>query len=166
MKKLSLVFAFIFVALVSLRAQKLPAIKNTLFRKDSISISKYGAKADGMLLNTKSINAAIDACNKKGGGVVLAPQGLWVAGPVVLNNVNLFLERGAWLQFANNLNEYALTKTNWEGLPAGRNQSPIAATNATSIAITGAGVIDGNGDAWRMEKKDKLSESLHPPATW
>jgi polygalacturonase len=40
-----------------------------------------------------------------------------------------------------------------------RNQSPLSATNATNIAITGFGIIDGNGDAWRMVKKDKLTES-------
>jgi polygalacturonase len=40
-----------------------------------------------------------------------------------------------------------------------RNQSPISATNASNIAITGKGIIDGNGDAWRMVKKDKLNET-------
>jgi polygalacturonase len=40
-----------------------------------------------------------------------------------------------------------------------RNQSPISATNAVNIAIKGEGVVDGNGDAWRMVKKDKLTES-------
>jgi polygalacturonase len=40
-----------------------------------------------------------------------------------------------------------------------RNQSPLSATNATNIAISGFGIIDGNGDAWRMVKKDKLTET-------
>ena len=40
-----------------------------------------------------------------------------------------------------------------------RNQSPLSATKASNIAITGKGIIDGNGDAWRMVKKDKLTES-------
>ena len=40
-----------------------------------------------------------------------------------------------------------------------RNQSPFSAEGAVNIAITGKGIIDGNGDAWRMVKKDKLTES-------
>jgi polygalacturonase len=40
-----------------------------------------------------------------------------------------------------------------------RNQSPVSATSATNIAITGKGIIDGNGDPWRAVKKDKLTES-------
>jgi polygalacturonase len=40
-----------------------------------------------------------------------------------------------------------------------RNQAPISATGAANIAITGKGIIDGNGDAWRMVKKDKLNDS-------
>ena len=40
-----------------------------------------------------------------------------------------------------------------------RNQSPLSANGAVNIAITGYGIIDGNGDAWRMVKKDKLTES-------
>ena len=52
-----------------------------------------------------------------------------------------------------------MVEANWEGLPQMRNQSPISATGATNIAITGKGIIDGNGDAWRAVKKDKLTET-------
>ncbi len=141
-------------------AQKLPIVKETKFRKDTFNIIKYGAIADGITLNTDAINKAIDACNKKGGGVVLVPGGLWLTGPVVLkSNVNFHIVRDAVLQFTSDFNQYALVETNWEGLPAFRNQSPISATNATNIAITGTGIVDGNGDFWRMVKKEKLTET-------
>ena len=144
----------------SSNAQQLPVIKKTQFRKDTSNIVKYGAKADGKTINTKSIQNSIDAQHKKGGGVVLVPSGLWVTGPLVLkSNINLHLQRGAVLMFSSDFNQYELIETNWEGLPAVRNQSPISATKANNIAITGAGIIDGNGDAWRMVKKDKLTES-------
>ena len=121
-------------------AQTLPVITSTLFKKDSFSIVKYGAVADGVVLNTKSINAAIDACNKKGGGTVLVPAGLWLTGPIVLkSNTNLHLAANALLQFTTSTKEYPLVEGNWEGLPAVRNQSPISASNATNIAITGTG---------------------------
>ncbi len=139
---------------------KLPHVTIPTFKKDTVSIVKFGAKPDGVTLNTKSINDAIDATSKKGGGVVLIPQGLWLTGPLVLkSNVNLHLQRNAFLNFTSDFAQYKLIETNWEGLRAVRNQSPISATNATNIAITGFGIIDGSGDAWRMVKKDKLTAS-------
>ena len=141
-------------------AQKLPVIQKTAFKKDSVSILKFGAKADGVTLNTKNINDAIDATSKKGGGVVVVPAGLWLTGPVELkSNVNLHLQKNALLQFTTDFSQYKLVEGNWEGLPQMRNQSPLSATNATNIAITGFGIIDGGGEAWRMVKKDKLTES-------
>jgi polygalacturonase len=139
---------------------KLPVIKQPVFKKDSFYITKYGAKADGVALNTTSIQNAINDCNKKGGGVVVIPSGFWLTGPIELkSNVNLHLQKNALLQFTKDLNQYKLVAGNWEGLAQMRNQSPLSATNAVNIAITGFGIVDGNGDAWRMVKKDKLTET-------
>ncbi len=98
--------------------------------------------------------------NKKGGGVVLIPSGLWLTGPIVLkSNINLHLANGATLLFTADKNEYPIIKANWEGLPQMRNQSPVSATNENNIAITGKGIIDGNGDVWRDVKTDKLPKA-------
>lgn len=139
---------------------KLPTVIAPKFKKDTVNIAKLGAVPDGHTLNTKTINNAIDAVHKKGGGVVLVPAGLWLTGPVVLkSNVNLHLALGSTLLFSTDFDQYPLVKANWEGLPQMRNQSPVSATDATNIAITGKGIIDGNGDAWRNVKKDKMTES-------
>ncbi|WEK38238.1 MAG: glycoside hydrolase family 28 protein [Candidatus Pseudobacter hemicellulosilyticus] len=137
---------------------KLPVVVQPNFKKDSFPITRYGAVPDGYTLNTKAINNAIDACTRKGGGVVVVPAGLWLTGPITLKNkVNLHLAIGATLLFTKDFDQYPLVETNWEGLQQMRNQSPISATNASHIAITGKGIIDGNGDAWRMVKIDKLT---------
>ena len=155
MKLCTVAFLFVFA-----QKEKLLVIKSPVFGKDTVTIKKYGAVADGNTLNTKSINGAIDALSKKGGGVVLIPPGLWLTGPIVLkNNINLHLANGATLLFTPDKNEYPLVEANWEGLPQMRNQSPISATNASNIAITGKGIIDGNGDVWRAVKSDKLTAS-------
>lgn len=160
MKKILIALVLLSPLALFAQAVKLPVIQKTQFRKDTFNIKKYGAISDGNTLNTKSINNAIDACNKKGGGVVLVPAGLWLTGPVVIkSNVNLHLALGATLLFTRDKNQYPLIKANWEGLPQMRNQSPVSATNAVNIGITGKGIIDGNGDAWRLVKKDKLTES-------
>ena len=157
-------FAFILASAICVFANaqrpRLPKVQTPVFKKDTFNILKYGAKADGVTLNTNSINNAIIACNKKGGGVVLIPAGFWLTGPIELkSNVNLHLQRSALLQFTKDLSQYKLVAGNWEGLEQMRNQSPISAANATNIAVTGFGIVDGNGDAWRMVKKDKLNES-------
>jgi polygalacturonase len=152
--------AFLLLACNFTYAQQLPKIQQPAFKNANYNISKYGAKADGITLNTKAINTAIDDCNKKGGGVVIVPKGLWLTGPVVLkSNVNLHLDKNAVLQFTTDFDQYPLVAGNWEGLAQMRNQSPLSATYATNIAITGYGIIDGSGDAWRMVKKDKLNET-------
>lgn len=138
----------------------LPVIAKTSFKTDTFNIVRFGAKNDGITLNTKAINDAIIACNKKGGGVVLVPKGMWVTGPIELkSNVNLHLQKNAILQFTRDFSQYPLVASNWEGLSQMRNQSPLWATNQTNIAVTGYGIIDGGGDAWRMVKKSKLNET-------
>ena len=142
------------------QGQTLPVIKQVKFKKDTTSIVNFGAKGDGVTLNTSSINKTIATVSQKGGGVVLIPSGLWLTGPIELkSNVNLHLKRDAILQFTDDFNQYKLVEGNWEGQPAWRNQSPISGTNLENIAITGSGIIDGNGGAWRMVKKDKLTET-------
>src|ERR1043165_9875054 len=90
---------------VAAQKNQLPVIKSPQFKKDTISIVKFGAADDGITLNTKMINDAIDACSKKGGGVVLVPKGMWLTGPIVLkSNVNLHLAKNALLQFTKDFN--------------------------------------------------------------
>jgi polygalacturonase len=157
---LSAFFLFVLHGVNAQSGRKMPEVKLPVFRKDTISILKYNAVGNGLVLNTKSINDAIHQQSAKGGGVVLIPKGIWLSGPIVLKtNVNVHLLTGATLLFTSDFNQYPLVEGNWEGIPQMRNQSPISASGATNIAITGNGIIDGNGDAWRMVKKDKLNET-------
>ncbi|SDT16201.1 Pectate lyase superfamily protein [Mucilaginibacter mallensis] len=140
--------------------QHLPKVSTPVFKKDTLNIVNYGAKADGVTLNTQSINKAIADCSAKGGGVVLIPQGLWLTGPVVMkSNVNLYVSRAALLQFTDDKSQYPLVEGNYEGHAAVRNQSPISGTDLQNIAITGDGIIDGHGEAWRAIGKDRLTDN-------
>ena len=107
MKKASGIFISIFFIVEITSAQfgkKLPVVLTPKFRKDTVSIIKYGAIADGNTLNTGSFDKAIDALAKRGGGVVLVPAGLWLAGPIVLkSNINLHLAVGATLLFTSEI---------------------------------------------------------------
>lgn len=137
----------------------LPRAAQPVFKKDTLTIVDYGAVADGLTLNTRSINQAITACSKKGGGVVLIPGGIWLTGPIEMkSNINLHIERDAILLFTTDFDQYPLVEGTYEGKRAARNQSPVFGTNLENIAITGNGIIDGNGDAWRMVGKNQLTE--------
>ncbi|PUV26446.1 glycoside hydrolase family 28 protein [Sphingobacterium athyrii] len=138
----------------------LPEVELPQFRKDTLNIEKFGAKGDGYTLNTKSINEAISASSKSGGGVVVVPAGYWLSGPITLkSNVNLHLDENAFLQFTADFDEYKIVAGNYEGKASARNQSPISGTELENVGITGKGIIDGNGDAWRMVGKGALTES-------
>ncbi len=139
----------------------LPKAEVPVFRNDTFNITDYGAKAGGRKLNTESIDKAIKACSSKGGGVVFVPEGTWLTGPVQLqSNVNLYLDHKAILLFTSDFSQYRLIKTNWEGVPAVRNEPPLSGKNLVNVAITGHGIIDGNGDAWRQMKKEKVPEAV------
>jgi polygalacturonase len=137
----------------------LPKAERPVFKADTFDITAFGAKSDGKTLNTQSINNAIKTCSTKGGGVVRVPGGLWITGPVVLqNNVNLFISGTAILQFTDDKDQYQLTEGYYEGKKAIRNQAPISGSDLVNIAITGEGIVDGRGDVWRAMGKDRLSE--------
>jgi polygalacturonase len=63
------------------------------------------------------------------------------------------------IQFSDQIEEYPLTVTTWEGLPRVRCVSPIFGNNLTDVSITGEGIIDGAGQAWRPVKKSKMTAS-------
>lgn len=139
---------------------KMDKVQQPVFPDYSRSVDEFGAKADGVTLNTEAINAAIREVSEKGGGTVVVPAGIWLSGPIeILSNVNLHLERNALLYFTADHTQYPIVETSFEGLETRRCQAPISARNAENIAVTGEGVIDGNGDTWRPVKQGKLTSS-------
>jgi hypothetical protein len=117
-------------------------------------IDKYGAVGDGHTSNTAAFARAIEACAKAGGGRVVVPQGIWLTGPVKLaGRINLHLQAGSTILFSRHLEEYAVTTRDGQRTVV----SPISGQGLDNIAITGQGVIDGSGDAWRPVKKGKMT---------
>lgn len=134
-------------------------VKQPSFPDYQVNILDFGAKPDGITLNTEAINKAIRQVNEKGGGRVVIPAGLWLTGPIeLLSNVDLHLEYNALVLFSADHTLYPIISTSFEGLETRRCQSPIFARGAENIAITGYGTFDGNGDTWRPVKKSKLTE--------
>lgn len=138
----------------------MPVINLPVFKDYTVSIVDFGAVNDGQTLNTEAIQKAIDDVNAKGGGKVVIPAGIWFTGPIVLkSNVNLHAEVNSIVLFSPDYKLYPIVDASFEGLNTKRAQSPISAYNAENIAVTGHGVFNGSGDAWRPVKRDKMTEN-------
>ena len=136
----------------------MPEVAAPVIPDYQVKITDFGGVGDGVTLNTEAFAKAIDALSKQGGGKLVVPQGVWHTGPIVLkSNIELNLKAGAVILFAADETLYPIIETSFEGLDTRRLQSPIYAYEATNIAITGKGVIDGNGQYWRPVKKEKVT---------
>jgi len=128
------------------------------FKNEKYNILDFGAKSDISFNNQKAIQAAIDECNKNGGGMVVIPDGYYYTGPIELkSNVNLYVSNNAYVKFNKEKEQYPLIWTEYEGIKRIRTVSPISAKDCENIAITGNGIMDGSGDLWRGIKEWKLT---------
>lgn len=128
------------------------------FKDKNYNILDFGAKSDIEFNNKKAIQEAIDTCSNNGGGIVIIPNGFYLTGPIELkSNVNLHLDDNAYVLFTKSKEEYPLQFTDYEGQRRIRALSPISANNCHDIALTGNGIMDGNGHLWRGIKKFKLT---------
>jgi polygalacturonase len=138
----------------------MPKVQEPVIPQTSVNIADLGGVADGFTLNTEVFAQAIDQMAAKGGGKVVVPAGIWLTGPIVLkSNIELHVKAGAMIRFSDDFNLYPLVQTYFEGLSTYRCQSPLSGRDLENIAITGQGVIDGNGQAWRPVKKGKMTEN-------
>jgi len=134
-----------------------PAPAVPVFPSATISLADCGGVGDGKTLNTGAFEKALAALAEKDGGELDVPPGLWLTGPIKLrSHINLHLERGALIQFSRDYKLYPLTVIDLKGEQEVDSTSPISGQNLENVAITGEGIIDGGGDAWRPLKSDKL----------
>ncbi|MCM1519932.1 MAG: glycoside hydrolase family 88 protein [Lachnoclostridium sp.] len=136
-----------------------PAVEKQIsapaFKDKDYKLFDYGkvSNKEGYLY-TQLINSVIERCSAEGGGRVVIPAGTWLTGPITLkSNVNLHLEEGATLLFTDDLSQYPLVYTRWEGMDCYNYQPMIYAYEAENIALTGKGTVDGgaeNANWWRM----------------
>jgi hypothetical protein len=130
------------------------------------SVRDYGAVGDGTTLDTAAIQAAIDACTARGGGVVHLPPGDYLTGTVTLkDNVTLHVGPSARLLGSTSLADYPnLGREARLDYPEHLDYCLINAYRAHRIALTGEGCVDGQGAAFPrgMEGFNLESEDAAP----
>ena len=108
-------------------------------------LKDVGGVGDGVTLCTEAFEKGLKRLTEQGGGRLTIPEGVWLSGPITLkSNTELHLERNAIVVFSPDKRLY-LEKN--DGVR--RVQPCIHASKQKNIAITGQGVIDGNGQQWR-----------------
>jgi polygalacturonase len=107
------------------------------------NVREFGANGDGSSLDTDAVQAAIDACNRERGGIVLIPVGDFVVGTLELkSNVTLHIATGGRLWGSEKMEHY---RAGNDIPPGNGNIVMFSAANAENITIEGRGTIDGNG---------------------
>ncbi|MBS0632467.1 MAG: immunoglobulin domain-containing protein [Verrucomicrobia bacterium] len=106
-------------------------------------VTDYGALGDGTTDNTVAITAAITAAQNAGGGTIQVPAagGAYLTGPITLrSNMNLQIDGGATLR--------ALPYASYPNATTNPADLITIASGSTNVALTGNGVIEGDGSAW------------------
>lgn len=157
---LFLALAFSATVFGSLRAPVTPAAPAApRIPEDRVSVADFGARPDGETLNTAAFERAFAALAERGGGTLVVPPGIWLTGPIQLRSrVRLHLEAGSLIQFSRDHTLYPMRVFDARGEKSVHTTSPISGEKIEDVAITGSGVIDGGGDAWRLVKKPKTTE--------
>lgn len=121
-----------------------------------MNIRDYGAIGDGITLDSPAIQRAIDAAATAGGGTVLIPAGTFRCGTICLaSHIELHLEAGAVIQGSHDLADYPYQRVGAGGKESHRHHL-IVARGLDDIAITGRGVIDGQGPAfWQPQANSR-----------
>jgi polygalacturonase len=131
------------------------------------NVRDYGAKGDGAAKDTAAVQAAIDAAEKEGGGLVVLPAGRYLSGTIHLkSNVEIHIAAGATLLASRDEADF----DKYEQLPYPTPDDEetsyfryalLAGENIHNVTIAGAGTIDGNRPKRHGPKPIAIKSSQH-----
>lgn len=126
--------------------------------KITLLVNDFGAKADGVTIDTKAIQSAIDACAQKGGGIVSFKPGTYVTGSIFLkSNVHLKIDQGVLILGSQNFADYPDMKTRIAGIEMVWPAALINVIDAKNVSVSGKGTVNARGKFcwdkyWEMRK--------------
>jgi polygalacturonase len=129
-----------------------------------VNIVDFGAVGNGIADNTPAFKNAIAKCCKDKSEKIIVPSGKFLTGPIHLkSSVSLHLEKDAIILFSDNLDDWPPIKSRWEGVECYGYSPCIYGENLRNVSITGAGTIDGQGQAWWKEFKRRKTQGQTQP---
>ena len=113
-------------------------------------VAMFGIKSDGVTLNTRSIQRAVDYISGQGGGRLVFYVGRYLTGSIELkSNVTIRIEEGATLVAVPSVYDF-------KGV--GGCNAIIYADKQKNIGIGGKGIIDGRSIAVRASVEEQLQK--------
>ena len=122
-----------------------------------LSVAAYGAKGDGVAMNTRAIQQAIDAA--KPGDSVVFPAGTYLSGSIfVKSGVTLRLDKGVTILGSQDIRDYPVMPTRIAGIEMSWPAALVNVYRQKGAAIVGEGTIDGDGKVfwdsyWTLRKE-------------
>ena len=152
-------FVFLFLRLC-LAANRLLAQQDSR----AFSVVDFGARGDGTTLNTTAIQRTVDTCSESG-GVVVVPPGIFLTGSIEMkSNVELYLQKGATILGSSRLSDYTKHRPQLRSYnDSFLRHSLFYAERQSNIAIKGEGVIDGQGEQFKVISKEKPARYKNRP---
>ncbi|RZK68991.1 MAG: glycoside hydrolase family 28 protein [Pedobacter sp.] len=124
-------------------ARKAPSVKRVYMVND------YGAITNGNIIATKAIQAAIDDCARKGGGIVSFKPGIYLMGAVFLKtNVHLKIDSGVLIKGSQNFDDYPEIDTRIAGIEMKWPAALINIIGQKKAAVTGGGKVNAQGKVY------------------
>ena len=140
----------------------------------SYNVRSFGAKGDGIALDTDAVNNAIKQASASGGGTIYFPAGTYLCFSIHLqNNIALYLDQGATILAADPKEakgSYDLPEPNqWDmyqdfGHSHWQN-SLIWGIGLENVSILGPGRIDGKGLTRRSPRPGRPIQAGDRPTT-
>jgi hypothetical protein len=128
-------------------------LQRPTFPPRTFDIRDYGARQMGEHADVKitdAVHRAIAAASENGGGTVLIPAGRWLTGPIHLaSHIHLHFAEGATVCFSTDRDDYLpVVQYRHEGVETFNYSPLIYAFEVKNVAITGKGVLEGQGEPW------------------
>ncbi len=122
----------------------------------AVNVTQFGARGDGVTLNTAAIQHGIDSVSLKG-GTLYFPPGSYLTGSLYLkSNVCIWIETGATILGSGNILDYDSHIPNLRSYnDAFLRYSLFYSEGEKNISIVGRGTIDGQGALFKVKTKKK-----------